>query len=602
MAKAYEAWQKGQSVYKAAFLYGVPEQTLRDRTKGYIKPEKRSSGPDTILSPTEEKSLCDHVREMALYGYGYSNSELRELATDTAIYLGKWNDKEKLLGRKWLKGFLRRWPDMKALKPRSLSMIRAKAVSREVIENYYNNLEQILNKYELSDKPHRIFNIDETGISPEHSPPSIIGPRGTTVPAITSVRFGTTTVISSCNATGQSVPPFFVFKGKRASEDLLSGALPGTGSTMSATGWSNSLIFHEYIETHLSKHIPGGIGTDYTLLIYDGATSHISVPLIEWAKENKVILFVLPAHGSHLLQPLDVGVFKPFKTAYNKECQAFMRTNVGRQITRYDICNLVCKAYPKALTPSNIISSFRKIGIWPLNRDVVPDEKLAPNRITTTVTAEEDDQSEEVTAISQPKSKEMPNPAEQNRKQMKTPSTEVFLKSKVPKFVPPFKKPRSAPITVAGQAITETELSETLVSQAKNRKSPCQSNKTKAKTKSKVSKCSSKISKSKSFNPPVQIKSTNQCPSYINSQEPGPSHINLAAEESEPMSDDETPESDLCCMCKLWQPRSLRQCQQVQFVSWAQCDKCAHWTHVKYCSPVQEVNDGDSFLCPHCSC
>ena len=271
MTKAYEAWQKGQSVYKAAFLYGVPEQALRDRTKGYIKPEKRSSGPDTILSQTEEKSLCDHVREMALYGYGYSKSGLRELATDTAIYLGKWNDKEKLLGRKKVvKRVSPKWPDMKALKPtRSLSMIRAKAVSREVIENYFNNLEQILNKYELSDKPHRIFNVDETGISPEHSPPSIVGPRGTTVPAITSVTFGTTTVISSCNATGQSVPPFFVFKGKRASEDLLSGALPGTGSTMSATGWSNSLIFHEYIKTHLSKHIPGGIGRDYTLLIYD---------------------------------------------------------------------------------------------------------------------------------------------------------------------------------------------------------------------------------------------------------------------------------------------------------------------------------------------
>ena len=102
-------------MYKAALLYGVPEQTLRDRAHGRIQPDRRSSGPDTLLSLSEEQSLCSHVKEMAMYGYGYSNRELQELATDTAIYLGKWNDKDKLLGRKWLKGFLKRWPDTKVL-------------------------------------------------------------------------------------------------------------------------------------------------------------------------------------------------------------------------------------------------------------------------------------------------------------------------------------------------------------------------------------------------------------------------------------------------------------------------------------------------------
>ncbi len=80
---------------------------------------------------------------------------------------------------------------------------------------------------------------------------------------------------------------------------------------MSDTGWSNSEIFRQYITAHLSKHIPGGIGDEYTLLLYDGATSHVSASLIQWALSKKVILMVLPAHSSHLTQPLDVGVFKP---------------------------------------------------------------------------------------------------------------------------------------------------------------------------------------------------------------------------------------------------------------------------------------------------
>jgi hypothetical protein len=56
----------------------------------------------------------------------------------------------------------------------------------------------------------------------------------------------------------------------------------------------------------------------YLLLIFDGHKSHISVDLIDWAKEQKIILFILPAHTSHILQPLDVACFGPFQKIYNK--------------------------------------------------------------------------------------------------------------------------------------------------------------------------------------------------------------------------------------------------------------------------------------------
>ena len=36
-------------------MYGVQEQTLRYRTRGYIKPERRRSGPYTFLDAAEVK-------------------------------------------------------------------------------------------------------------------------------------------------------------------------------------------------------------------------------------------------------------------------------------------------------------------------------------------------------------------------------------------------------------------------------------------------------------------------------------------------------------------------------------------------------------------
>ena len=87
------------------------------------------------------------------------------------------------------------------------------------------------------------------------------------------------------------------------------------------------------------------------------------------------MLFVLPLHCSHILQPLDICCFSPMKAKFNQECQLFMRQNPGRQITRYDICALTCKAYMKGLNANNLISAFKKFGIFPLDKHVIDNEK-----------------------------------------------------------------------------------------------------------------------------------------------------------------------------------------------------------------------------------
>ena len=43
--------------------------------------------------------------------------------------------------------------------------------------------------------------------------------------------------------------------------------------------------------------------------------SQVSLDLIQWAKSENIILFVLPSNYSRLLQPLDVSCFGPFENA-----------------------------------------------------------------------------------------------------------------------------------------------------------------------------------------------------------------------------------------------------------------------------------------------
>ena len=59
--------------------------------------------------------------------------------------------------------------------------------------------------------------------------------------------------------------------------------------------------------------LPSTSGLGPVVLTFDGHHSHISIKLLELARAINVHLVCLPVHTSHILQPLDVGVFGPMK-------------------------------------------------------------------------------------------------------------------------------------------------------------------------------------------------------------------------------------------------------------------------------------------------
>lgn len=284
-----------------------------------------------------------------------------ELASDLSVHLHK-RDRSQPLGRMCFSGFKSRWPQIKVNKPRSLSLIRARAASPQTIESYYAELEKILDKYNLKNRPESIYNIDEKCISTEHNPPYVVSSCTVTPQAVTSPRGKATTILGCGNAIGQQLPPYYVFAGVRKLDHLLDGALPGSDFSMSETGWSNSEIFETYLKSHFFRFVQRKDG-EYLLVLYDGHTSHVTLSFIDWAKEHCtcIILFVLPPRCSHILQPLDIGCFGPLESAYNKECSAFLRQNVGQEICRLNVCKISSKAYSVALSLENLRASFKKV-------------------------------------------------------------------------------------------------------------------------------------------------------------------------------------------------------------------------------------------------
>ncbi|XP_053399613.1 uncharacterized protein LOC123560449 isoform X3 [Mercenaria mercenaria] len=212
LTDAYNAVQEGtMTIRRACKVFAVPKSTLCDRLHGKIDIDVVQSGTPPLFSQEQEAFLANHVKVMADVGYGYSRQETINLASDYAIHLGL-RDKDHPLTDKWFYKFLQRWPDLKVVKPRSLDVARAKSATRLAVDNYFRELENILVKYGLKDKPHLVYNVDEKGLSTEHKPPKIVSGNHHKTQAVTSGKSNTVTLIGGVNAIGHQVPPFLCFQ------------------------------------------------------------------------------------------------------------------------------------------------------------------------------------------------------------------------------------------------------------------------------------------------------------------------------------------------------------------------------------------------------
>jgi len=95
--------------------------------------------------------------------------------------------------------------------------------------------------------------------------------------------------------------------------------------------------------------------------------------LLDYCLTNKILPLCLPAHTSHILQPLDVSIFSPMSTYYAQEVNK-LRVPVDKD----QFPNLLARAHVKAFTKANIQAGFRASGIYPYNPAVILDTLHLP--------------------------------------------------------------------------------------------------------------------------------------------------------------------------------------------------------------------------------
>lgn len=122
------------------------------------------------------------------------------------------------------------------------------------------------------------------------------------------------TAIECVSAAGVANPPLLIFKAKHTDDAWILACTPRDWYfSTSSSGWTSDSHGYEWLTRILKPLTRPQDPTTCRLLITDGHSSHVTANVIAFCMENAIELLILPPHTSHILQPLDVGVFAPLK-------------------------------------------------------------------------------------------------------------------------------------------------------------------------------------------------------------------------------------------------------------------------------------------------
>lgn len=134
--------------------------------------------------------------------------------------------------------------------------------------------------------------------------------------------------------------------------------------TSNQSGWMTQETFCDWIKHFISCVKPSKENKSCWYLM---VITHIRKTLKPSTLLENGVLFSLPSHFTHGMQPLDVRYFRLLNHYLAQEQDVWMRTHFRRKIGRYLIIPLIKAAYKRAATMENVVNAFPKSRHHPLH-------------------------------------------------------------------------------------------------------------------------------------------------------------------------------------------------------------------------------------------
>jgi hypothetical protein len=90
-------------------------------------------------------------------------------------------------------------------------------MNRPLISKFFEMYESALSEADITTKPQKIYNADESGLQLHYKGGKVLVAKGkrSVLQVTNNERGENVTVLACCSASGHYIPPFIVFKGKR---------------------------------------------------------------------------------------------------------------------------------------------------------------------------------------------------------------------------------------------------------------------------------------------------------------------------------------------------------------------------------------------------
>ena len=189
----------------------------------------------------------------------------------------------------------------------------------------------------------------------------------------------TFSVMFMVSAAGGDPLVMVVYKADNLYESWKRNGPKGCFYSHSPSGWFDiknfELFFFEVALPHMRRK------TGKKLMIGDNASTYFSPAIIEACRRHDIAFVSLPPNATHLMQPLDVAVFKPVKAAWSSVLSDYKKKHPkDPSIGKADFPSLLAATLKKAPPGQYMAAGFRRCGLYPLNIEEVTRRLPDANR------------------------------------------------------------------------------------------------------------------------------------------------------------------------------------------------------------------------------
>ena len=197
-----------------------------------------------------------------------------------------------------------------------------------------------------------------------------------------------TTMLTYINGEGFALPPMVIHRGKYHDSWRI-GAPPRVLVMGSKKGYINKQLFAEYGKM-LIYHLYGKGQLDKpNLVLMDSHYSHVfNYCYMQMMFSRNIKVFAIEPHASHWGQPLDKNPFSGFKDTFHDELRKFNCKTAGRAITKGEFFQVFNVSWERAMTSKAIKAGYKRTGIWPVNRQAIPNYVREPSKLSESFTVE----------------------------------------------------------------------------------------------------------------------------------------------------------------------------------------------------------------------